>query len=323
MHAACISLWFSLLFTVLMIVLSWNCKGAVSKEFGRVFRDIVRVHKPDIVALQEPRCTGIRARNRIRSLGFNYSEVIYCNGFSGGIWLMWKDVNLKVLVLIRNPHFLHVKVEDGSGEVFFLTVVYASPREGERAITWADLEEVSIHVNGCWLMMGDFNKITSVEEKKGGAEVNHQRCNEFAQWINKCNLHVELVGTRFTWRGLKRDGLERVFERLDRVLCNLDWRLKYHEGFAKVLHRVYSDHHPIATFSNWVQHANQPRPFRFEAAWMMHEGFIELTKNCWNDSLEVDETLKSLKASLQSYNKATFGNIICRKNKLMARIGGI
>lgn len=103
-------------------------------------------------------------------------------------------------VIIRNNHFLHVTVNDGNGEVWFLTMVYASPRESERNITWMELEDVSKSTNGRWLMVRDFNEIAAAsEKKKGGVDVDHHRCHAFAQWINKCKLmEVDNVGTRFT-----------------------------------------------------------------------------------------------------------------------------
>jgi hypothetical protein len=82
---------------------------------------------------------------------------------------------------------------------WFLTVVYASPREHERSATWSKLHAISRTIQEPWLMMGDFNEIASINEKKGGVVVDIRRCSLFSDWINDCNLmEVHTIGTKFT-----------------------------------------------------------------------------------------------------------------------------
>lgn len=84
--------------------------------------------------------------------------------------------------------------------------------------------------------MGDFNEIASAEEKNGGVLVDVHRCQEFSQWIDNCRLlDMGFFGSKYTWRGLKHNGVVRdVFKRLDRALCNMDWPIQFHEGVIKV-----------------------------------------------------------------------------------------
>jgi exonuclease III len=76
---------FYLFFIVLMIVLTWNCRGAQGKNFRRALKKIYRKNKVDLVALQEPRCSGMIARRTIKSLGFKNYLLSEARGFSGGI----------------------------------------------------------------------------------------------------------------------------------------------------------------------------------------------------------------------------------------------
>lgn len=39
-----------------------------------------------------------------------------------------------------------------------------------------------------WLVVGDFNEITTPSEKKEGGPMDLSRCESFASWINECNL---------------------------------------------------------------------------------------------------------------------------------------
>ncbi|CAJ2654248.1 unnamed protein product [Trifolium pratense] len=246
-----------------MIVI--NCRGAQGINFRRALNNFCRKNKVDIVALQEPRCSGITAEKTIKKLGFKNYVIAEARGFSGGIWLMWNRPDIQIQLLQNNFHFFHVQVSEKDMEPWLLTVVYASPRENERHDTWHLLRQIATYINMPWLMMGDFNEIAYPNEKKGGAPADVTKCQNFNSWINDCNLlEVTTAGTRFTWRGPKWNGRDRVFKKLDRVLCNVDWRLKYHEGFAKVLPRVQSDHHPILVLLKGETTTNRNRPFRFE-----------------------------------------------------------
>ncbi|KAI9122461.1 hypothetical protein K1719_006301 [Acacia pycnantha] len=95
----------------------------------------------------------------------------------------------------------------------------------QRHDLWEDLQRISEVVNEPGLLGGDFNEIKSPLEQKGGGRVNETRCRRFNDWIQDCKLlDIEANGPLFTWRGPKWDGLDRVFKRLDRCLCNSLWQ---------------------------------------------------------------------------------------------------
>jgi hypothetical protein len=172
--------------------------------------------------------------------------------------------------------------------------------------------------------MGDFNEIASPDEKKGGVQADIRKCLQFNRWINECNLmEVTTAGTKFTWRGPQWNGRDRVFKKLDRVLCNVSWRLRFQEGFAKVLPRVQSDHHPIIVIHDGETNAGTNRPFRFEAAWATHENFRQLLQENWIRGRDFVDLLSNLTNNLKVWNKEVFGNIFKRKKELLARLNGI
>ncbi|MCI00140.1 hypothetical protein A2U01_0021157, partial [Trifolium medium] len=105
--------------------------------------------------------------------------------------------------------------------------------------------------------------------------------------------------------------------------CNVAWRLKYHEGFAKVLPRIQSDHHPIIVLTEGDPDSGKNRPFRFEAAWITHEDFHHFLKARWNRGTDMVHILDDLTCHLKEWNKETFGNIFKRKKELLARLNGI
>ncbi|KAI9121662.1 hypothetical protein K1719_008695 [Acacia pycnantha] len=174
----------------------------------------------------------------IKSWGFKHSIGEEARGFSGGIWMLWNLDELCVDVLVKNDQFIHCKLRLEGKELLF-TAIYASPSEQRRHITWDLLRTLAEGVADPWLLAGDFNEIKSPLEQKGGGRVNETRCRRFKEWIQHCNLlDIEADGPFFTWKGPKWEGLDRVYKRLDRCLCNLNWLEKFDNAEFKVLPRV-------------------------------------------------------------------------------------
>lgn len=140
--------------------------------------------------------------------------------------------------------------------------------------------------------------------------MDYSRCDLFSNWINNCNLlDLGFVGSKFTWKGPQWQGLDRVFKRLDRALCNSSWRTKFEEAIVLVLTTANSDHHPLLI----KIHGEPPRilnkPFRFEASWLKHEGFPVLVNSVWNKNDFLVSNLKQLANSLPLWNRNVFGDI--------------
>jgi exonuclease III len=167
------------IFYLLMILINWNCRGAQGKNFRRTLTNFCRKNKVDMVALQETQCSGNIAINTIKKLGFKNHFLVEARDFSGGIWLMWNRMDIKIHLIKTDFHFLHVQVNEQNMDPWLLTVVYASPREHERADTWQQLR-----ITKPWLMMGDFKEIASLDDKKGGAHLDISKCQKFNCWIN-------------------------------------------------------------------------------------------------------------------------------------------
>ncbi|XP_057993053.1 uncharacterized protein LOC131174036 [Hevea brasiliensis] len=117
-----------------------------------------------------------------------------------------------------------------------------------------------------WLMAGDFNSIAFSFEKLGRATASSSRCR--------------FVEPQFTW---KRGVVE---ERLDRVLCDLDWRTKYIDATLYHLPCLNSTHRSLLIKVNHVEHP-------------------------------------SSRTAASYWNKNVFGNIGKRKSNLLKRIVGV
>ncbi|KAL4394796.1 hypothetical protein AHAS_Ahas02G0187800 [Arachis hypogaea] len=74
------------------------------------------------------------------------------------------------------------------------------------------------------------------------------------------------VGSKFTWKGGQRSGLERVFKRLDRGLANAEWRRDFSDARIDLLPRVNSDHYPLLANLRPGRVDTGEKPFRFETS---------------------------------------------------------
>jgi hypothetical protein len=157
-------------------MLTWNCRGVLNPCFRRALHDLLQINNPSILVLTETRLGGDRAAELAKSFpfdGFLCSQTI---GFAGGIWILWKTDMVEIKHLCSTEQEIHTSVKVfGSNSTWLLSAIYASPRRSERRMLWQNLSTVAgLHVLP-WVMVGDFNDITSSEEKWGGNRPNASR----------------------------------------------------------------------------------------------------------------------------------------------------
>ena len=118
--------------------LFWNCQGAASQSFRRIFKMFTQNYKPQLVVLCEPQISGVKADDFIRYSGYDHSHRVEVAGFLGGIWLLWK-VGLDVTILINHKQYIHLQVSNTRGLITWVTAIYASPVPSLRNSIWNDL----------------------------------------------------------------------------------------------------------------------------------------------------------------------------------------
>ncbi|KAG8495702.1 hypothetical protein CXB51_013535 [Gossypium anomalum] len=180
-----------------------------------------REHRPDLVGLLEIRVNGPKANSIIVKLGFKCSHRVEAVGFSGGIWIGWKDF-ITVDILGNHPQFILLRI---SGVFYWqpilVTFVYGSPNSKKKKQLWEALKHTVLVDGSPWLAIGDFNAILASCEKRGGRVIG-KRCGLFSEFMNYMDLqYLGLNGPNFTWNKWG------VFERLDRAICNEAWSLKF------------------------------------------------------------------------------------------------
>ncbi|XP_031095268.1 uncharacterized protein LOC115999567 [Ipomoea triloba] len=297
-------------------------QGAVSRTFRRTLKQYCRDFSSNIICLLEPKTSGNQANNICFGLGFDEWVRIEAVGFSGGIWVLW-NLPLKVVVMNKHSQFINLQVEEQNVTPWALTVVYGSPNMALRRDLFANLSFQDLNPLSQWLVCGDFNSAVSINETSNTNHFNFARCSDFRSWIFRESL-VDLgyTGAKFTWmRGINSSTFKGA--RLDRALCNTQWRINYPEAIVNHLPMANSDHSPLVITTTPRSKAGGPARFRFNMAWSMHKDFLNCIRNAWIPDRELEVNKTSVAKALTAWNTNTFGNVFQRKKQLLARIRGI
>ncbi|XP_031110827.1 uncharacterized protein LOC116014988 [Ipomoea triloba] len=263
---------------------------------------------PNLVCLLEPKVSGDQA-NRI-CIGFGFEDWLRVEavGFSGGIWIFW-----------NSP----LEVQEGNDPPWVLSLVYGSPNISLCKKLFTELTSADFNHQSCWLACGDFNSITSIEEVSNSSCFNSSRCSDFRNWIFREGLiDLGYIGSKFTWmRGINSASFRGA--RLDRALCNADWKFRFPEAVVEHLPMIDSDHSPLLISCTPKAATTRKKPFRFNMAWATHEDFINCVRRTWMPEKQLEENKTTMAEALSIWNRSTFGNIFQRKNWLLSRIKGI
>ncbi|XP_056691643.1 uncharacterized protein [Spinacia oleracea] len=313
------------MFNMSVKIMIWNVQGAGSQAFLTMIRELVRINKPTILALVETHISGETTQKVCDRIGFSGQFRVDAQGFRGGIWVFWREDLVKVRVL--DSHTQHVTVEITKvGEApWIFSAIYASPDSSIRRELWEALTIARNNFRGPWLLGGDFNDTTSMEERVGvgGAEMQ-RRCRNFANWIESNNLiDLNFARPKFTWA---RGETENTYKaaRLDRFMCNDEWRLRFDQGAVRHLPKSNSDHCPIIVSSTgFAPIPASIKPFRFQAAWMNHAKFDKFVETNWDKSAPIVPFQSKFAERLSKWNREEFHNVFRKKSELWARIEGV
>ena len=122
-------------------------------------------------------------------LGYAHGLVVSSDRQHEGLALLWK-LESKVEVRRLSQWYIDAYIDyDNMGEVWRLTSLYDQPDTSKREETWSILESFETHNQHPWLCIGDFNKITSSNEKKGGNPRLARQMDRSRMVINLCAFH--------------------------------------------------------------------------------------------------------------------------------------
>ncbi|KAL8152224.1 hypothetical protein V2J09_009984 [Rumex salicifolius] len=305
-------------------IITWNTQGAGSRMLMRTLKDIIRTHDPTILVLVETRLSGPQADKVCKEIGFDGIVRAQAVGFKGGIWVLWRKDRVKLTVQDMFHQAVTLEVERAGEDSWVFSAIYASPQLNSRQELWDRLLGLKLDISKPWLLMGDFNETINMAERTGDSDCMRRRCDRFSSWVNDMELlDMGYSGPQYTWfRGVDEDS--RTAARLDRGLCSVEWQDYFGEASIKNLGRNQSNHCPILMDSYGFSQGNvSSHPFRFQAAWTLHDEFQEYVAQNWNHNVQLPEALANLADHLTAWNRDVFGNLFRSRDRLWRRIEGI
>ena len=112
-----------------MNILPWNCRGVLNADFIRRVFEIMVNHHPTIMVITETRVGCDKAARIIENLPFDGFFATETIGYVGGLWLLWKTVEVEVFVLSSTEQEIHATVKVCYSNLsWFISPIYASPR---------------------------------------------------------------------------------------------------------------------------------------------------------------------------------------------------
>ncbi|XP_061364098.1 uncharacterized protein LOC133307586 [Gastrolobium bilobum] len=148
-------------------------------------------------------------------------------------------------------------------------------------------------LNDCLVPYIEKDVFDSIVNEKWGIPPDPKKCELFSTILEDCNVaDLGYTSSPFTWQGPKWGHLDRIFKRLDRIVANLDWRMKYDGAKVTNLPRIHSDHNPVILKFFETKSNDSKRPFRFVSAWQEHPGFNCLMESAWLKEFDVPYMLE-------------------------------
>lgn len=129
------------------------------------------------------------------------------------------------------------------------------------------------------MVVGDFNFVLTREEVSNVGRFDKRINVGFQQWIDDHELiDMGFIGPCFTWtRGMSISSFKGP--RLDRALCNMEWRILFKDIVVSHNSKMNSDHSLILIqLRSGVSRAKKPS-FKFLAAWISHPWMNNLVRN--------------------------------------------
>eukprot|EP00253_Pinus_taeda_P016264 PITA_16264 len=306
-----------------MKIISWNARGLNSQAKHRILKRKIQKYKPEIMFLQETKCSNPNINNICRNLG-RHMEILEnaSQGREGDLATMWDTKEIQMLSAEANKHFMAVEFQPIGNSSSFLCINIYSPQKLEDKINFLDALTRFIirHPISKCILGGDFNMKTTLLEKKGGLRKLNRDAEAFTDFIETVKLvDIHPKSGLFTWNN-RRGGDRLIASRLDRFLISESIIMDGIIAESDILPSGGSDHWLISLIVE-VQGTPRNKPFRFENFWLDHPNFLEMVKKWWSEPLEVrgskmfnlQKKLKATKEKIKDWNKTVFGNIFQEK----------
>jgi exonuclease III len=134
-----------------MILLSWNCRGLGNPRAIRDLCLLVKEKRPDILFLMETKCFQTKMERIRIKLGMPGMFLVDPVGKSGGLAMMWRDVDDVTIENYSRRHINAMIYSQTAKQTWKLTGFYGHPNPARRHEAWSLLKYLRNHPPGPWL----------------------------------------------------------------------------------------------------------------------------------------------------------------------------
>ncbi|KAL7192062.1 hypothetical protein ACSBR2_024000 [Camellia fascicularis] len=129
-----------------MDMIIWNCRGAGNVRFWRTLRELVSLHKPDMLILIETKVELNTMDMSFNNLEYTASTHVDSIGRSGSIWLLWNPSQANVRVHDATSQMITATISRQEYPDWVLSAVYASLNIIMRDELWNGLEAIAQNI---------------------------------------------------------------------------------------------------------------------------------------------------------------------------------
>lgn len=180
------------------------------------------------------------------------------------------------------------------------------------------------------IVAGDFNVVTSLEEKRGGVSRLGPSSNMLRDNIGFLNLIDIKPGNGIFTQNNRRIGMKAISERLDRFLVSCFWMDVRWSTRSEVLDWRNFDHWPIKLSITPFKAIKNPS-FKFQLMWLRDPFLQDLMIVWWHEGrpshgttmFSFEKRLQHVKFRLKKWNKQYFGNVQDQKSVTQSRLDNV
>ncbi|KAL2250080.1 UNVERIFIED_CONTAM: hypothetical protein Sindi_2481700 [Sesamum indicum] len=283
----------------------WNVRGLNKRDHQLAVKDIIAEFKLHFIGLLETR---VRINNCASIPSFfipHWKWFMDYDNIGNRIWIAWDYNYIDVDIIEVGNQFIHCRATIRALQEYAdITIVYGAIEVSNRRELWVSLESLVVQcINTAWLVGGDFNAVRDLSEVCGTSGDIRVAMEEFNTCLqNTALLPLPMQGEWYTWHN-RSASPRNLWKRLDRMLTNDTWTLRFPSVFYQCLTPRTSDHSPMV-----VNGDNQQRfggMFRFDNFLTLSPDFIPSVQSIWQQQIvgvpmfSVTRKLKALKPIFQ------------------------
>jgi len=206
-----------------MKVAVWNIRGIGAEAKKVTVKKLINAEKIDMMGLVETKHNTfspwlISKLWGHHNIGWAH---IPAENSSGGILVSWHHDSFKEIRTLVSNRWICVFGEFvQEGFVCAICVLYAPNNQHERLELWNILRALRQHLSIPLILMGDFNEVVNLEERKNATHVTTSM-KELRDFIQDLQMHDLDINQQYTWMR------ENAASRLDRVLVSHECMEKF------------------------------------------------------------------------------------------------